>query len=48
MTSEMINLMDISLPLENEVMYLIGLGLLIVILAGLLYFSWKNRQSTSK
>jgi LPXTG-motif cell wall-anchored protein len=38
--------MDLSL--ENETIYLIGLGLLIVVLAGLLYISWKNRYFSKK
>lgn len=40
--------MDISVPLENDTIYLIGLGLLIIVLAALLYISWKNRYTTRK
>lgn len=40
--------MDLTLPLENETIYLIGLGLLILVLAGLLYISWRNRYFSKK
>ena len=40
--------MDISLPFETETQYLIGLGLLILVLAALLYVSWRNRYFAKK
>lgn len=40
--------MDLSLPLENETIYLLGLALLIIVLAVLLYISWKNRSAARK
>jgi len=40
--------MDLSFPLENESIYIIGLALLIIVLAGLLYVSWRNRYFSKK
>lgn len=40
--------MDLSSYMENETIYLLGLGLLIIVLAGLLYISWRNRSLSRK